>query len=186
MLGAGVTGATPVTAWEGPAVDPPEAGESLFGDDDGGITSFGEDGIMSSLLIAGAWEVSTDSEVGRVTIAVSPASGATPPASANTSSKVTGRSAWYTIGCGTAPTTVMGLLFLVLTETLTSGWLTNPLACNTSAIFCSACVSVSPLTCSRTGMSGNPIVPVWLTRTSRLSSFTSNTSMLIVSPAPMT
>ena len=113
MLGAGVTGAMPVTAWEGPTTEPPEAGALLFGDD-GGILSCAEGGITSSLPIAGAGEVSSGSEVGRVTIAVSPASGETPPASANTSSKVTGRSAWYTIGCGTAPTTVMGLLFLVL------------------------------------------------------------------------
>ena len=97
VSGAGVTGATPLTAWEGPAVDPPEAGELLFGDDGGGITSLVEDGITSSLLMGGACTVSADSEIGRVTIAVSPASFATPPASANTSSKVTGRSAWYTI-----------------------------------------------------------------------------------------
>src|SRR6202790_5537898 len=151
---SGVMGAMPVTACEGPAAEPPEAGALLFGDGDGGITSFGEEGITSSLLIGGACELSTDSEVGRVTIAVSPASFATPPASAKTSSKVTGRSAWYTIGCGTAPTTVMGLLFLSLTATLTSGWLTNPFACSTSEIFCSACVSVKPLTCSRTGTRG--------------------------------
>src|SRR6202022_256130 len=185
-LGKGVTGAMPFTAWEGPIAELPEDGALLFDDDGGGITSCTDGGITSSLLTAGACEVSAGSEIGRVTMAVSPASDETPPASANTSSKVTGRSAWYTIGCGTAPTTVMGLLFLSLTETLTSGWLTKPLACNTSAIFCSACVSVSPLTCNRTGISGSPIVPVWLTRTSRLSSLTSNTSMLIVSPAPMT
>src|ERR1700722_2969599 len=93
VSGAGVTGATPLTAWAGPAVDPPEAGELLFGDDGGGITSLAEDGIASSLLMGGACAVSADSEIGRVTIAVSPASFATHPASANTSSKVTGRSA---------------------------------------------------------------------------------------------
>src|SRR6202011_6175720 len=159
LLGAGVTGATLDTAWEGSAA----AAALLFGDG-AVIASCPEGGITSSLVIAGDGEVSTGSEIGRVTIAVSPASAETPPASAKTSSKVTGRSAWYTIGRGTAPTTVMGLLFLTLTETLTSGWLTRPLACNTSAIFCSACVSVSPLTCNRTGISGSPIVPVWLTR----------------------
>src|ERR1700693_2105856 len=54
VLGTGVTGATPVTAWESPTVDPPEAGELLFGDDGGGITSLAEDGITSSLPIGGA------------------------------------------------------------------------------------------------------------------------------------
>src|SRR6202048_207562 len=146
VLGPGVTGAMLVTAFEGPTAEPPDAGALLFGDGAGGVTSRTEGGITSSLLIAGACDVSTGSGVGRVPIARSPASGETPPASASTSSKVTGRSAWYTIGCGTAPTTVIGLLFLSLTETLTSGWLTSPLACKTSEIFCSACVSVTPFT----------------------------------------
>jgi len=69
VLDAAVTGATPVTACEGPAVDPPEADELLFGDGGGGITSLAEDAITSSLLIGGACEASTASEVGRVTIA---------------------------------------------------------------------------------------------------------------------
>src|ERR1700730_11546911 len=144
LLGVGVTGAVLDTACEESIVEPPAAGALLFADGDGGITSCTEDGVTSSLPLVGACDVSTGSEVGRVTIAVSPASAEIPPASANTSSNVTGRSAWYTSGCGTAPTTVMGLLFLSLTATLTSGWLTNPFACSTSEIFCSTCVSVKP------------------------------------------
>src|SRR5205807_6907930 len=65
---------------------------------------------------------------GRETIIVSPASLEIPPASARTSSSVTGRSAWYTIGCMTAPTTVMGLLLCSLTLTRTSACVTKPLA----------------------------------------------------------
>src|SRR5882724_7124125 len=64
---------------------------------------------------------------GRVTITVSPASLAIPPASARTSRMVTGRSAWYTMACCTAPTTVMGLLLLSFTLTLTWGRDTRPL-----------------------------------------------------------
>src|ERR1700761_7166106 len=67
-------------------------------------------GMMSSLLIAGASATLSWSASGRVTITESPASADTPPASANTSSSVTGWSAWYTMGWGTAPTTVIGLL----------------------------------------------------------------------------
>src|ERR1700727_3161034 len=97
VLGAEVTGATLGTAWEGVAAELPEVDGLLFGesfaDGAGGITSCPEGGITSSLLIPGACEPSSESEVGRVTIAVSPASAAMPPASANTSSKVTGRSA---------------------------------------------------------------------------------------------
>src|ERR1700676_4833227 len=63
VLGAGVTGATPVTACEGPTVEPPEAGALLFGDCGGGITSCPVGGITSSLLIAGANEVSAGSEI---------------------------------------------------------------------------------------------------------------------------
>src|SRR6266478_10169711 len=66
----------------------------------------------------GSTEGSSDA---RVTITVSPASLAIPPASARTSRIETGRSAWYTMVCCTAPTTVMGLLFLSFTLTLTCG-----------------------------------------------------------------
>src|SRR5437016_14572760 len=76
----------------------------------------------SSGPIDGGSEGSTEgSSDGRVTITVSPASFAIPPASARTSRMVTGRSAWYTMACCTAPTTVMGLLFLSFTLTLTCG-----------------------------------------------------------------
>src|ERR1700681_4467840 len=96
VSGAGVTGAILVIACEGSTAEAPEAGTLFFGD--GGITSCAGGGITSSLLIAGlliagVGKVSGGSEIGRVTITVSPASGATPPASANTSSKVIGRSA---------------------------------------------------------------------------------------------
>src|ERR1700682_6000093 len=94
VLGVGVTGAVLVTACEESIAEPPAAGALLFADGDGGITSCTEGGVTSSLPIVCACDVSEGSEVGRVTIAVSPASGETPPASANTSSKVTGRSAW--------------------------------------------------------------------------------------------
>src|SRR5579884_3075173 len=63
----------------------------------------------------------SDGGTGRVTMTVSPASLATPPAWARTSSKVTGPSAWLTIGRITAPTTVMGLLLRSFTLTVTSG-----------------------------------------------------------------
>src|SRR5882762_3640723 len=87
-----------------------------------GVDSFGVVGAGSSAPIAGGSEESAGGSCeGRVTITVSPASLAIPPASARTSRIVTGRSAWYTMACCTAPTTVMGLLFLSLTLTLTCG-----------------------------------------------------------------
>src|SRR6266478_3038031 len=76
----------------------------------------------SSGLIGGGVEVSSEGSLSaRVTITESLASPAMPPASARISSKVSWRSAWYTIGCMTAPTTVIGLLFFSLTATLNSG-----------------------------------------------------------------
>src|SRR5216684_1038527 len=79
-------------------------------------------GAWSSGPIAGSSEESAEGSCdGRVTITVSPASLAIPPASARASRMVTGRSAWYTVACCTAPTTVIGLLFLSLTLTLTCG-----------------------------------------------------------------
>src|SRR3984893_17604538 len=97
VFGAGVTGAVLVTACEESIAEPPAAGALLIADDEGGITSCTEGGAASVFPIVGSCDVSTGSEIGRVTIAVSPASAETPPASANTSSNVTGRSAWYTI-----------------------------------------------------------------------------------------
>src|SRR5216684_9179804 len=83
-------------------------------------------GRGSSGPIAGGSDGSAPTScAARATITVSPASLATPPASAKTSRRVTGRPAWYTMGCKTAPTTVMGLLFLSLTLRLTSGWDTS-------------------------------------------------------------
>src|SRR6202171_4711964 len=74
-------------------------------------------GARSAGPIAGGSDVSAGgSWAGRFTITVSPASLATPPASAKTSRRVTGRSAWTTMACPTAPTTVMGLLFRSLTD----------------------------------------------------------------------
>src|SRR5437016_4353655 len=76
----------------------------------------------SSGPIAGGSDESDEGSCdGRVTTTVSPASLAIPPASARTSRMMTGRSAWYTMVCCTAPTTVMGLLFLSFTLTLTCG-----------------------------------------------------------------
>jgi len=46
------------------------------------------------------------------------------------------------MGCPTAPTTVMGLLFRSLTLRLTSAWETKPLDSKISEIFCSAWTSV--------------------------------------------
>src|SRR6266513_2258127 len=144
-------------------------------------------GAGSSAPIAGGSDESAGGSCdGRVTITVSPASLAIPPASARTSRTVTGRYAWYTIARCTAPTTVMGVLFLSFTLTLTCGQETRPWASSTSVIFCSVGTSVRPATCKRTGTKGIPMDPVWLTRTSRLSSFTSKTSTSMTSPLPIT
>src|SRR5437773_1225193 len=100
-----------------PALDRDSARASPVGVDSVGVVRAG-----SSAPIAGGSEESAwGSCDGRVTITVSPASLAIPPASARTSRMVTGRSAWYTMACCTAPTTVMGLLFLSFTLTLTCG-----------------------------------------------------------------
>src|ERR1700736_1252786 len=73
LLGVGVTGAVLDTACEESIAEPPAAWALLFADGDGGIPSCTEDGVTSSLPLVGACDVSTGSEVGRVTIAVSPA-----------------------------------------------------------------------------------------------------------------
>src|SRR2546421_154098 len=127
-----------------------------------GVDSFGVVvGPGSSAPIAGGSDESAGGSCdGRVTITVSPASLAIPPASARTSRMVTGRSAWYTMACSTAPTTVMGLLFLSFTLTLTCGRETRPWASSTSVIFCSVWTSVRPATCKRTGTKGIPMDPV--------------------------
>src|SRR5882672_5205757 len=87
------------------------------------VDSFGGGAGAESFgpIAGGSDESAGGSCDGRVTITVSPASLAIPPASARTSRIVTGRSAWYTMACCTAPTTVMGLLFLSFTLTLTCG-----------------------------------------------------------------
>src|ERR1700686_2073808 len=68
VFGAGVTGATLGTAWEGSTAELSDAGALLFGDGElcGGITSCpeGGSGITSPLLIDGASEVSAGSEIG--------------------------------------------------------------------------------------------------------------------------
>src|SRR6266581_2397110 len=83
----------------------------------GGGDSFDELAAEGSCrpMVGGSEGSSDCSCTGRVTITVSPASLPTPPASARTSRRVTWRSAWSTIACPTAPTTVIGLLFLSLT-----------------------------------------------------------------------
>src|SRR5258708_15270805 len=93
-----------------------------------GVDSFGAvvEAGSSGPIAGGPNESAGGSCDGRVTITVSPASLAIPPASARTSRMVTGRSAWYTMACCTAPTTVMGLLFLSFTLTLTCGLETRP------------------------------------------------------------
>src|SRR2546429_928807 len=92
-------------------------GLATASDSFGVFTAEGSSGPMDG----GSDESTEGSSDGRVTITVSPASLAIPPASARTSRIVTGRSAWYTMACCTAPTTVMGLLFLSFTLTLTWG-----------------------------------------------------------------
>src|SRR5258708_14918692 len=67
---------------------------------------------FSGPIAGGSVESDGVSWAGRFTITVSPASLARPPASAKTSRRVTGRSAWQTMAWKTAPTTVIGLLFL--------------------------------------------------------------------------
>src|SRR5579884_5022 len=81
-----------------------------------------EGGKASAGLIGGGSMVLERAEgSGRVTMTVSPASLAMPPACARTSRSVVGRSASYTIGCATAPTTVIGLLLFSFTVTPTCG-----------------------------------------------------------------
>src|SRR5260370_26255149 len=127
LKGGGSLGAGGLAEVSGDAV---EAGpvKTVLGADSAravpvGVDSFGDEvGAGSSAPIAGGSEESAGGSCdGRVTITVSPASLAIPPASARTSRMVTGRSAWYTMACCTAPTTVMGFLFLSFTLTLTCG-----------------------------------------------------------------
>jgi len=81
----------------------------------------------------------------------------------------------YTMGCATAPTMVIGLLFFSFTVTVTSG-------CETRAVwppalpgFCVRPEFPSAGHMQRTGIKGRPTVPVWLTRNSREISGTSKT-----------
>src|ERR1700682_6106925 len=70
VFGAGVTGAVLVTACDESFGEPPAGGALLFADGDGGgITSCIGVGVTSALPIVGSCDVSTGSEVGRVTIA---------------------------------------------------------------------------------------------------------------------
>src|SRR6202045_5215024 len=77
-----------------------------------GFDSFGVVvGAESSAPISGGSEESAGGSCdGDVTITVSPASLAIPPASARTSRMVTGRSASQAMACCTTQTTVMGVL----------------------------------------------------------------------------
>src|SRR5580700_3485402 len=104
-LGAGNSGGFAAAAFW--AVDGAAAGAVGLAPDFKGCGSRG--GAPEGPICGGSESSKVMVCTGRVTMTSSPASLASPPASARTSRSVTSRSAWYTKGCATAPTTVMGL-----------------------------------------------------------------------------
>jgi len=133
-------------------------------------------GPESSGPMDGGSEESTEGSVeGRVTITVSPASLAIPPASARTSRIVTAirlihHGALYRADHRD------GLTFSFFYADAYLRMRDQTIGFEHFRYLFSVWTSVNPATCRRTGTKGMPMDPVWLTRTSRLSSFTSKTS----------